>query len=299
MMEFKDSNQMKSFMKKESSRLNISIPNVYHTFIARRILEKISRADNPKLLVKGSAAEMSYLGSLVRGITDLDLAGIRDFNVNKDFISNILLRDDGGQIMLALNKGPYQTPTGITKISCNARFDKMKQDFSIDYEDKYKRLIEPQKRVVPEIFEGDTPFEILVPSFEEYMAEKMCIIVESNKVDVLNTRLKDFYDIYQLHGGNYDYDKLTHYFGLMLALRNKTKLEEASTTHLNTGFIREHKDLWESASEKYDFLDKELDFELAVGYTRAVLREHLQRQGINAPKNANINIPYTYTKKRV
>jgi len=38
---------------------------------------------------------------------------------------------------------------------------------------------------MPVIFEGDEEFDILVPSFEEYLAEKLCIIVESNKSDVL------------------------------------------------------------------------------------------------------------------
>ena len=36
MIKFKNSNQLKSFMKKEADRLNISISNVYHTFAARK-----------------------------------------------------------------------------------------------------------------------------------------------------------------------------------------------------------------------------------------------------------------------
>ncbi len=71
----------------------------------------------------------------------------------------------------------------------------------MDVQANYPRLIESQLRVMPVIFQGDEPFMMNVPSFEEYLAEKLCIIVESNKTDVLNTRVKDFYDIYQLHGG--------------------------------------------------------------------------------------------------
>jgi predicted nucleotidyltransferase component of viral defense system len=295
MKQFTDSNQLKAFMKKESARLEISIPNVYHTFMARRLLEKISEAGNKHLLVKGSAAETAYLGELVRGITDLDLASIRRFNVNRDFIQDILTKDDGRQFDFSLKKVPYKTPTGIIKLNCTGSFDTIKQDFSIDFEENYNRLFEKEKRTVPVIFEGDEPFDILVPSFEEYLAEKLCIIVESNKPDVLNTRLKDFYDIYQLHGGHYDSKVLTKYFGEMLEKRAKIKLEDANTTHLNTSFIKSHRDLWDGASIKYDFLDKELDFNLAVGYTRAVLREYLYQQGKYAPHNSNIE----YTKKRV
>jgi predicted nucleotidyltransferase component of viral defense system len=164
----------------------------------------------------------------------------------------------------------------------------MRQGIGVDFQTNYNRLIEPDKRVMPCIFDGDEPFEINVPSFEEYLAEKLCIIVESNKTDVLNTRLKDFYDIYQLHGGKYDYDKLTTYFGVMLLMRGKIDPREASTMHLNQQFIKEHEKLWKATQEKYDFLDKEIDLEGTVYYTRAVLREQLQKQGIHMPNNTNI-----------
>lgn len=288
MIEFKNSNQMKSFMKKESERLNISISNVYHTFIARRLLEKVSKSNNDLILVKGSSAEIAYLGSLVRGITDVDLAGLSGLSVNVDFINNILLNDDGKQIEFNLIKPPYKTPTGIYKLSCVGCFDQIKQDINVDFQTNYDRLIEPEKRIMPEIFEGDEEFEILVPSFEEYLAEKLCIIVESNKEEVLNTRVKDFYDIYQLHGGKYDYSKLTDYFGKMLKLRGKIAIENASTLHLNSKFVIEHNDLWEIAKEKYDFLDKEITLAGAMYYTRAVLREQLQKNGLSMPKNTNI-----------
>ena len=288
MKEFKNSNQMKAFMKKESERLNISISNVYHTFVARKLLEKVSKSQNDLILVKGSSAETAYLGSLVRGITDVDLAGLNGLDVNKDFLVDILLNNEDEQIKFSLKKKPTITNTGIHKFSTEACFDVMRQDLNVDFQTDYDRLIEPQIRVMPKIFDGDEEFEIKVPSFEEYLAEKLCIIVESNKEDVLNTRVKDFYDIYQLHGGTYDYDKLTYYFGEMLKLRGKIDINEASTIHLNQKFIKSHKPIWETNKEKYDFLDKEIDLEGAVYYTRGVLREQLQKHGLKLPKNNNI-----------
>ncbi len=295
MMEFKNKDQFKAFMKKEANRLNMSSPNAYHTFYARKLLEKISKEDNPNILVKGSSAEIAYLGTLVRGITDVDLVSVGDLNVNQEFVKSILLNNDGEQFQFCLNKAPYRTPTGIIKYSSGVTFDGMKQDLSIDFQDGYSRLIDPEKRVFPPIFEGDKPFEINVPSFEEYLAEKLCIIVESNKTDVLNTRLKDFYDIYQLHGGKYDFELLTCYFGIMLCLRNKIKIKDASTLHLNQDFIEAHKHLWPLVSQKYDFFDKEIDLKGAVYYTRGVLREQLQKLGNIMPDNNNL----VYKKKRV
>lgn len=290
MIEFKNSNQLKSFMKKEAARLDISISNAYHTFAARKLLERISRDNNRLLLVKGSAAEISYLGSLVRAVTDVDLVSLPRFELNRDFYHRILLKNDGEQFKFTLQKKPYTTPTGIMKLSTQLNFDKTHQSLGIDYESNYRRLLKPEIRPVPVIFEGDEEFFIRVPSFEEYLAEKLCIIVESNKPDVLNTRVKDFYDIYQLHGGKYSYKELTKAFRKMLLLRGKISLEEANTMHLDQKFIREHKDVWESTKEKYDFLDREIDLEGAVYYTRGVLREQLQKQGLPAPQNTNIKL---------
>jgi hypothetical protein len=80
----------------------------------------------------------------------------------------------------------------------------------------------------------------------------------------------------------------------MLTLRNKIDPKKANTTHLDQTFIREHKKLWDCASIKYDFLDKEIDLEGATYYTRGVLREQLQKQGINMPSNKFLS----YQKKK-
>lgn len=279
MQSFKNSNQMKAFMKKEAKRLNINIHNAYSTFIARSFLERVSKYNDNSILIKGSSAELSYLGSLVRCVTDVDLASLKDLNINRDLISQIISDDQVDSLNFSLIKDPKRTKTGIYKFSLQANFDGIKQCLGVDLQDNYTRLIEPEKRVMPPIFEGDEPFNVFVPSFEEYLAEKLCIIIESNKANVLNTRVKDFYDIYELHGGKYDSEKLTKYFGKMLQLRGKINLDEAQTIYLNKRFIDSHSDIWDSTKEKYDFLDKEIDLQGAVYYTRAVIREQLQKNG--------------------
>lgn len=279
MQSFKNSNQMKAFMKKEAKRLNINIHNAYSTFIARSFLERVSKYNDNSILIKGSSAELSYLGSLVRCVTDVDLASLKDLNINRDLISQIISDDQVDSLKFSLIKDPRRTKTGIYKFSLQANFDGIKQCLGVDLQDNYTRLIEPEKRVMPPIFEGDEPFNVFVPSFEEYLAEKLCIIIESNKANVLNTRVKDFYDIYELHGGKYDSEKLTEYFGKMLQLRGKIDLDDAQTMYLNKRFIESHSDIWDSTKEKYDFLDKEIDLQGAVYYTRAVIREQLQKNG--------------------
>lgn len=285
---FDNNNQMKAFFKKESERLNISITNVYNTFIARCFLQRISKYNDHKILVKGSSAEIAYLGRLVRAITDIDIATLNTLDESKVLLNAALKDSNSDMFNFDLSKNTKQTKTGIYKVSLEASFNKMHQHLGIDIQEKYPRLIEPEIRVMPAIFEGDKEFGILVPSFEEYLAEKLCIIVESNREDILNTRVKDFYDIYELHGGKYNPEKLTYYFKKMLNLRNKISIDDIKTISLNREFINKHNDLWCSARNRYDFIDKEIGLEGAVYYTRAVIREQLQKNGQEMQDNISM-----------
>lgn len=278
-MKFDNADQLKSFLKKESKRLNISIRNVYSTYFGRELLYRLSKHNKEDILLKGSAAEITYLGTLTRAITDIDLASINGYNEAMPVLIESINDNSDSSIIYNLTNHISRTNTGIYKLSLESRFGKINQHIGIDFQDHYNRLIEPQTRIMPPIFEGDEPFEVYVPSYEEYLADKLCIVVESNKVDVLNTRVKDFYDIYQLHGGKYDASLLTEYFKKMIVLRGRIKLEDVDTFMLNREFIQKHQEIWESTKEKYDFLDKEIDLEGAVYYTRGVLREQLQKSG--------------------
>lgn len=291
MQEFKNSDQFKSFMKHEAKRLNISVSNAYSTYISRTFLQKINKYYSSDIIIKGSSAEIAYLGRLVRAITDVDIATFNNFKVNKELIRAI--KDKNDLFNYKLLRRIKKTKTGIYKISLQGTYGNINQHLGIDLQENYSRLIEPTTRIMPPIFEGDDPFEINVPSFEEYLAEKLCIIVESKKMNVLNTRVKDFYDIYELHGGKYNSDKLTDYFGKMLKLRKKIKIEKADTLNLNKDFIDDHQKVWESTRKKYDFIDREIDLEGAVYYTRAVLREQLQKNG----QEMSDNILHQYNNK--
>lgn len=293
MERFRNSEQFKAFIKKEARRLEISIPSAYSTFISRTFLEKLAKKDPTRsILVKGSSAETAYLGDLVRGITDVDLASVKSINANINVLKKLVDNEDINGINIKLNKKPTTTDTGIYKFNFDANMGQVKNNLKVDFQDNYGRLIEKEEHVMPTIFEGDKPFIIATPSFEEYLAEKLCIILENNKMDVLNTRLKDFYDIYELHGGKYDVEKLTEYFRLMLGLRAKIRLEDAKTDYLNKKFIEDHQEIWNNVCKKYDFLDKEIDLGGAVYYTRAVLREYLQKNGVS-PQDT---VPKKYCK---
>ena len=281
-MNFKNSNQLKSFMKKEAERLGFSVSNAYSTFFARTFLQELSQYNTGAILIKGSSAETAYLGKLVRAIIDVDLAidgNYSEFNDVLDTVMTIAPRDN---LSISLKKEPRRTPTGIYKnsIFMSALNTGINITMNADVQENYNRLIEKKIITMPKIFEGDIEFNVHVPSYEEYLAEKLCIIVESNKTDMLNTRVKDFYDIYQLHGDQYDANKLYKYFKIMLEKRNKIKLEDVSTEFLDQDFINRHEQVWNSTVDRYGFIDKYISLAGAVYYVRAVLREVLKANGV-------------------
>ena len=217
MKQFKNEESLKAFLKSESERLNINIGNVYSTYFSRLLLESLSKYNNMEVIVKGSFAQFVHLRKFVRPITDIDLASVDNHHDGFLVLVSAMVESENYDIIYNFRSKPYQKKdTGIYKIPLVAEFGKLRQPLNIDYRENHPCIYERQIKTVPPVFKGDIEYEIVVPSIEETLAEKLCIIVESNRVELLNTRVKDFYDIYQMHGGEYDLDKFSYYFEKML-----------------------------------------------------------------------------------
>ena len=279
---FANSAQLKSYIKKESKKTGITVPNCYNTFFARSLLSRLGKLSYGELIVKGSFSQMVHLHEMIRPVTDIDLISTTK-NKNETLIMlwKALYEEypeDG--IHFDLTSLPKTTNTGIIKIPIVALFDTIKHSINIDFDPGVKSVMEIHYDLVPRVFSEDKRFYINTPSYEETLAEKLCIVVESNKEDVLNTRIKDFYDIYKMHNGKYDLDKLSHYFKVLLERRGKISLDAANVNHLNKDYLENHRELWGAMSEKYEFLDKSVEFDEALYYTKGVISEQLQKSKI-------------------
>ena len=274
-MEFNNSDQLKSFLKSESKRLGISINNTYNTFFSMVLLRRISEMSYNKLFVKGSFSELAHLNDMIRPITDIDLVST-EYHNDPLLILFQAMYDTNGNIFYELSDLPKRTKTGIYKINVIANFDKIKHPISIDFQELSNVIYEKDYKRIEPLFKGDDYFYIWTPSFEEHLAEKLCIVVESNKENVLNTRVKDFYDIYKLCGGKYDKDRLSYFFYHMLKDRNKINLEAVSINHLTQEYINKHQDMWELMSKKYEFMDKDVDFTKSVEFTKELLSKEIE-----------------------
>lgn len=277
MKDFRNLDQLKAYLKKESERLNISIRNTYNTFFSRELLRRLSDVNYDKhIVVKGSFAQFVHLGKLIRPITDIDLTSNDDIDECFSIIMNMIDYNDN-DIKYNIDGQIKRTYTGIYKLPIIARYDKLRHYIGIDYRENHPCIFEKQEKVVPSVFLEDEEYSVIVPSMEETLAEKLCIVVESNKPDIINTRVKDFYDVYHLHGGEYDLDKFSYYFRKMLEKRGKVNISEASTDHLTAEFIQNHRPMWDITKEKYEFLNDRVSIENAVCHTKAVLNGELRK----------------------
>lgn len=284
-MNFENDDKLKAFLKSESKRLGISILNTYNTYFSRILLERVNKINNSELYVKGSFSELAHLNEMTRPITDVDLVSTSYHNdpIITLYRAMYITNED---LYYELTDIPKKTKTGIYKIHITANFGKIKHPISIDFQELSKTIYEKDYKRIDPLFKGDNFFYIYTPSYEEHLAEKLCIVIESNKDNVLNTRVKDFYDIYKLNGGKFDREKLSYFFYHMLEDRNKISMNNLSVDYLNNDYIIKHQDLWNSMSKKYEFMDKKIEFEEAVYLVKDILDNELKN--LNKTKSLKI-----------
>ena len=286
-MDFENDDKLKAFLKSESKRLGVSINNTYNTYFSRLLLERVSRLCYDKLYVKGSFSELAHLGTMIRPVTDIDLVST-EYHNDPLLILYQAMYDSNEELYYELTDIPKRTRTGIYKIGITANFGKIKHPISIDFQELSNTMYEKDYKRINPIFKGDRYFYVYTPSFEEHLAEKLCIVVESNKNDVLNTRVKDFYDVSKLITHKYNKEKLLYFFYHMLMDREKISIDDISTRFLDKDFIERHRDMWTSMSKKYEFLDRDVDFEESVYLTKHII--DTQIKGLEKAKTLKIRL---------
>ncbi len=285
-MEFKNLNQQKAWMKKEAGRLGITTNVAYTTYYSRVLLERLALIYRGLVVVKGSFSQYVHLKSLSRPVLDIDLSGKGDHNVPLTLLYESMAQTSDDILTYDLGSLPHQTKNGVYKIPVIAKvkYEDSKEmviPIPVDYKENNKVIFDPQFKKVEPLFEGDKTFYISTPSFEEHIAEKLFIISHNNRTDVENTRVKDFYDIYMLHGKDYDIDKFGIYFQAMV-LMYRDRLDQVDAEFMDRQVIKRHEAIWERVTEKYQFTSTDIEFDEATYYAKAVLKEQIQkiRQGI-------------------
>lgn len=281
-MQFKNLDQNKAFIKSEAKRLGISVGAAYSTYYSRILLERLSNINYGHLVVKGSFSQYIHLNELSRPVLDIDLSSEQDHHLPLSLLFKAIYESEDEIVSFDLTTLPRQTKNGVYKIPVVAKIEYPNDDrkilipIPIDYKENNNVIFETQFKGVEPLFQGERKFFVNVPSFEEHIAEKLYIIAHCRRDDIPNTRVKDFYDIYKLHGKEYDSDKFSLYFQMMLLMYGED-LNNISTNFLNKTYIQNHEELWKKMKKKYEFADQDLELAEALYYAKAVLNEQIQK----------------------
>lgn len=272
-MNFNNDDQLKAFLKNESKRLGISINSVYNTYFARLFLERINSNNHGILAAKGGFAQLAHTQNLSRPINDIDLVAVTDPKMALTELYKALY-DSNDNVEMELAKEAKETCPGIYKVNAVVNCGKISHPMNIylQSDEKYDFDL----RVIKPIFEGDKSFFTLTPALEACIAEKLCVIAESNKNEALNTRLKDFYDLWKLLECQYNANKVEENFCKMIENRKKTNPNELDTSFLNGDYVKKHQKIWDNIKDKYEFLDDSIPFDRAVKVSKSMLNHEIE-----------------------
>ena len=174
---------------------------IMQTYMLERLLERISISKyKDNFILKGGMLISSIIGIDNRSTMDMDTT-IKGFKLDKDNLENILEEiikiDIGDNIkfkIISIDNIRENDDYGGLRVHLQAYFDEMPIDLKLDVttgdkitykEINYKYNLLLEKRSI----------EIWTYNVETIIAEKYESIIKRN---ILNTRIRDFYDLYML-----------------------------------------------------------------------------------------------------
>lgn len=197
----KNTMSLKSKINNIAKNEKVSPHSVMQTYMMERLLERISKSEyKNNFILKGGMLISSMIGIDSRSTMDMDttIKGLKLEIENLKFIINEIVKidiDDGVQFKITSVENIREDDDyGGLRIHINAVFDNMPINLKIDvttgdkitYKEinyKYNLLLENRS------------IEIWSYNIETILAEKYESII---KRSVLNTRVRDFYDVYML-----------------------------------------------------------------------------------------------------
>ena len=250
-------------LKNKAEQNNITVNEVLQNYMFERILERLSISEyKNNFILKGGVLLSSIMGIDTRTTMDMDTC-LKGINLTEEqlykVLKNILDTDvKDGVIFEIENSKPIKENDeyGGLKYNILAKFDNIKVNLSIDIatgdvitpgeiEYNYKMMFE------------DKALKIMTYNIESIIAEKFQTIISRN---VLNSRMKDFYDLYYLiKYKTFSKDDLRLAIEKTFDKRNT----DIKLINSNISVIQESdllQDLWKTYSQKHKYT-KDIKFE--------------------------------------
>ena len=256
----KTSRQLKDLIRNLSKEKKAEAQILMRNFIMERFLERISLSDySDKFILKGGMLVAAMVGLDARATMDLD-ATVTGFDVNvgniEDIVKDIILVpvEDGVvfsivQISEIMDEAEYPGVRISMKASFDGAFIPLKIDISTG------DAITPRAiRYSFKLMFEDRKIEVFAYNLETVLAEKVETIIRRA---TLNTRMRDFYDIYilnQLYADTLDYELFGRAINATAQKRGSTHfLSEASEIFEEIYHNEEMQKLWISYQKKFSY----------------------------------------------
>lgn len=250
-------------LKNKAVQNNITVNEVLQNYMFERILERLSISEyKNNFILKGGVLLSSIMGIDTRTTMDMDTC-LKGINLTEEqlykVLKNILDTDVKDGVTFEIkNSKPIREDDeyGGLKYNILAKFDNIIVNLSIDIatgdvitpgeiEYNYKMMFE------------DKALKIMTYNIESIIAEKFQTIISRN---VLNSRMKDFYDLYYLiKYKTFSKDDLRLAIEKTFDKRNT----DIKLINSNISVIQESdllQDLWKTYSQKHKYT-KDIKFE--------------------------------------
>jgi predicted nucleotidyltransferase component of viral defense system len=198
--------QIRNLAKKKNIKAQVLLQN----FVFERFLERLSLSEHKdRFVLKGGMLIAAIVGMDMRSTMDLD-AMLRGLSLTEENIRNSIseicsfpVQDEVVMTMGAISPIRADDVYGGYRVKITSVYDTIETPFSVDI--STGDVITPQavKYTFRGIFDEEKQIEVWAYNIETIMAEKIETILRRN---TLNTRPRDFYDIFIL-GTTQSYDK--------------------------------------------------------------------------------------------
>ena len=254
----------------------ISLLRIY---MMERFLERLSISKyKDYCVIKGGILVTSMVGVSMRSTMDIDTT-IKNFNLDKNFveqiineISNIELDDEVKFSIKDVTDIMDNMEYPGIRVHMNASIEKMDIPIKIDLstgdeitprEIRYNYALLLEERSIP----------LWSYNLETILAEKIQTVLARG---ILNTRMRDFYDITTLcdvYQDTINYDILALAFDKTCIKRNTTSLKEESNEIIqNIELDNGLHNLWKQYQKKYKFA-KEISFEQNIETLKLIIKK--------------------------
>ncbi len=275
--------QLNDLVKNTSKKLNIPPELVRRYYILEKILEIISHSEyKEKFVLKGGFLIGSYIGLNNRTTVDIDTS-VRDMDLSESEILSIF-----NKLFNVPTKENIHFTVGNIKEIREGEFYpgfRLQVNYEIDgIKDAVKLDITTGDEIVPDVILhqhkmilDNKRIEVYAYPIEQIIGEKLqTILVRST----LNTRSRDFYDVYILstfHSDDIDYSILrTSFLNTVKSRKTDLEIDEFEEIIELISNDQRQNELWQNYSNKFSYAQG-IKFERVIQSISAIL----QKMGFN------------------